>query len=711
MSDIYAEKIGQVINNPQGNVEQHIHKYPAQSALPDSIPVTNGFVGRADYLNELREFYQKGSRAFVLHGIGGVGKSATALRFAGEIAGEYAAKIFVDMKGLQSPISTRDARLNIVRQFDRTIPPDISDAEIESIYVSKVQNQPTLFVLDNADGEAQIAPLLIVKDACFIVSSKNNFALTDGETKRLGAMSPEDAKELLFSIAGEEKFEGRADELAEMAGYLPMALKPLAKLLKRRFKTIAGILRDYADKKKRLEIIDHDHNNLSVEASFALSYDALPPEMQQYWRRLSVFPADFEKQAASTVFGTEFEDGWTILQQLYDYSLIEEDSTSTNEQPRFNLHDLAREFASNYLSEDERFQVQLRFALYYSSVLMNAQIMQEERRENYYVAALKLIDSEWINITTGQKWATEFAENDDNAAKLCTEYCGYARYFIVLRLHPRTDINWLEAGLMAARKLKARRSEGSILGNLASGYHNLGFYREAVDYYEQALPICREVGDKISESVNLGNIGSIYCIFGDYQKAIDYQQQSLKIKREIKDRFGESNGLNNLGFSYRVLRNYRQAIECFEQSLLMCREVRNRLGEGNALGNLGVIYSDFRAYQAAIDYHEQALLIACELGNRSSESKHLSNLGTAYCNLGEFNKAIEYQEQSLLISRAIGDRLSEGGTLGDMGLPYYNLGEKDMACRLWREAVTILEAIEASDARFFRQYIEEYCKD
>ena len=52
------------------------------NSLPNSISLISGFVGRKDYLDDLRESYQNGTRCFVLHGIGGVGKTSLALEFA-----------------------------------------------------------------------------------------------------------------------------------------------------------------------------------------------------------------------------------------------------------------------------------------------------------------------------------------------------------------------------------------------------------------------------------------------------------------------------------------------------------------------------------------------------------------------------------------------------------------------------------------------------
>jgi tetratricopeptide (TPR) repeat protein len=692
------------------NVEEGV--FDDEQDFPNSIPQIKNFVGREDYLKQLRGLYADGERSFVLHGTGGVGKTATTLKFAGEIAGEYRAKIFVKMQVAgENPLSATDAMFNVVQLFEPQTPADISQSQIEGLFLSFVQRQPTLIILDNAESEAQVAPLINAENACVLVSSRNDIQLTSGKTIRLPAMSSEDAEALLFKIAGKEKFEGRAGELSELAGYLPMALKPLAKLLKKEFMTIARILQDYADKKNLLKVKDAEHADLSVEASFALSYDALTDEQKRCWRSLAVFPADFESNAASAVFGLEFADGWNILEQLYDYSLIEKDAKSTADQPRFILHDLARVFADTKLSDEERFNAQFLFAKYFASILQTAEKMQWNNEENYYINALKLIDAEWSNITTGQKWTANQAEQNDEAARFCKDYSGYARGFIRLRLLPREDIDWQESSLTAARKLNNHQDEGSSLGELGSAYYNLGEYRKAIEYFEQHLEISREINNRLGEGNSLSGLGTVYNSLGEYRKAIEYHEQSLEIYREIGFRLEEGASLGNMGMAYSNLGEYRKAIEYYEQHLEISREFGYRLGEGNSLICLGSAYSDLGEYRKAIEYYEQALKIYREIGDRSGEGNSLGNLGTVYSGLGEYRKAIEYHKQHLEISREISFRLGEGNSLGNLGSVYFNLGEKEKACGLWREAVIIFEAIESPNADIFQQAIEDYCED
>ena len=91
-------------------------------------------------------------------------------------------------------------------------------------------------------------------------------------------------RELLLEIAG--RIGNRADSLAKLCGYLPLALRNAASALaERKDINVADYERRLSDKKVRLELVD---------ASFSLSYDLLRPLRRKHWCRLSVFPGDFD---------------------------------------------------------------------------------------------------------------------------------------------------------------------------------------------------------------------------------------------------------------------------------------------------------------------------------------------------------------------------------------------------------------------------------
>jgi len=720
------------------------HRGETTATLPDTIPATFNFIGNEKYLETLHTLYAKGIRLFNLYGAGGVGKTSLAVRFAGEIAASFKAKIFIEIPAGEKKYSWRDAMTDIVRKFEFQIFADIPDEKLVIAFTKFVEAQNTLIVLDNAEQKDSVEPLLAAA-ACFIVTSREPLALPDGESLEILKMSPDDAQHLFSVVAGGDFSAGELNEWAEIADYKPMALKLLASNPAVDLPEATASIKKFRDEKAASPERESPHENTAVEAALEITYRNLSGELQKSLRCLSVFPADFDEPAMRSIL--RIKAGWTYetRKQLAEYGLLEINA----ETSRLSMHNLVRSFADMKLSGDERFETYFSFSEYYASILIDADKMQTERDENYYSAILRILDSEWHNIAAGQKWAADFIEANKRAAELCIDYAGYARNFVTLRLSPQQDIEWLECGLKAARLLNDRTFEGSVLGSLGNAYDRLGKYEKAIDYHEQSLEIKRETGNRLGEGLSYGNLGLTYDRLGDYDKAIKYHNQALNIAREIGDRYGESVSLGNLGFTYHSLGEPLKAIEYDEEYLKISREIGNRYGEGASLGNLGIAYGALREYEKAIDYFEKALVIAGEIGNLAGESSSLSNLGAVYemqgkydeakkyhtqalkifretnnllgesnClgNLGnvydsleDYHEAIKHYNQALEIARKIGYRYGEGAVLGILGNVYKTLGETEKACEFWRAALNILKDIKSSDAKDYQQKLDEFC--
>src|SRR6266702_3596473 len=136
----------------------------------------------------------------------------------------------------------------------------------------------------------------------------------------------------------------------------------------------------------------------------------------------------------------------------------------------------------------------LRHAAYYEGVLhrANQDYLQGEEAVG---RGLALFDLERANVVAGQGWAAKVAETDDEAAQLCIDYPIGGEYVLDLRERPRVRIRWLEAALIAARRLMQRGAQGFLLNNLGEAYAALGEAGKAIEFYEQALVIFRECGE------------------------------------------------------------------------------------------------------------------------------------------------------------------------------------------------------------------------
>lgn len=514
--------------------------------------------------------------------------------------------------------------------------------------------------------------------------------------KDLDTLNAADARELLVKIA--PRIETQADEITALCGHLPLALRlAAAAMVKYRNLTPADYVRRLRDRQERLQLID---------ASLSLSYELLRGELRERWRWLAVFPETFDGYAAAAVWEVEVDQAKYILGELMAVSLVDWNETSD----RYGLHDLARLFADEKFSIEERVVGHKRFATHYRDVLGAAKELYKEGGDSL-LRGLALFDLEWGNIQAGHHWVTAQADAADaDVVRLGMTYPDAGAHILDLRQDSRERIRWLEIALAAAQRLKDRQFEGATLGNLGLAYKNLRETRRAIQFEEQALLIVREIGDRRGEGSVLGNLGLAYENLGETRRAIQFLEQRLTIAREIGDRRGEGNALGNLGLAYKNLGETHRAIQFSEQALLIDRELGDRRGEGVDLGNLGNAYTILGETHRAIQFYEQALLIDREIGDRRGEGVDLGNLGVAYANLGETRRAIQFFEQQLEIVREISDRRGEGNALWNMSLVLNQLGERIQAILHAQQALAIYEQIEDPNAEKVRPQLAAWRK-
>ncbi|MDQ3255838.1 MAG: hypothetical protein M3R15_18405, partial [Acidobacteriota bacterium] len=463
----------------------------AQARLNQLPSPPHDFTGRKAELDDLRQALRHGG--VTVSGMGGVGKTALALKLAHEFKDQYAdAQIDLDLKGVgPQPLSHAEVMWHVVSSFDPKMQrPD--DDQLPASYHSLLNDNRVLLFYDNAKNAAQIAPLLPPEHCLLLVTSRKHFTLRGMFDKNLDEMTGADAKKLLLKI--EPRIGEHAAVMAEQCGYLPIALCAAASALRaKRSLSPEDYLERLRDKKERLKLHD-EVRELTVEACFSLSYELLDEELQRRWRMLAIFPTSFDAPAAATVWQVDVEAAKDALAELEEYSLLEWEETAR----RYSLHDLARDFADTRLSTAEREQAGLHHAAHYLQILSTAGDLYEKGNEAI-AEGLSLFDNERVNIEAGQEWAATRFPGDEQAAQLCNEYPNAGVDVIDLRQHPRDFIRWLESALLAARKLRNRQSEGNRLGNLGNAYRDLGEVRTAIDYCEQALAISREIGDRRGE--------------------------------------------------------------------------------------------------------------------------------------------------------------------------------------------------------------------
>jgi tetratricopeptide (TPR) repeat protein len=628
------------------------------NSLHQLTPPVSDFTGREAKLDELRKKVKQGGVAITgVRGMGGAGKTELARRLAAELKADYPdAQFELDLKGVSPrPLSPADVLSAILRCFRPTAQLPERVEELAALHRQTLDGQRVLLLLDNAKDARQIAPLLPPPAGCLVlVTSRQHFALPGLDPVNLGVMEPPEARALLLKIA--PRIGPEAAALAETCGLLPLALRLAGSFLAVNEHTApANYVRQLHDSRQRLRLLDKAQKitdeDLGLEASFTLSFQQLPPEQQQRFTQLAVFPQNFDRAAVAAVWAVAESAASDVLDRLLQLSLLE----WNQETQRFELHDLLREFVRNQAKPEELDAAKQRHAEHFIQVAYGANGLYTKGEANV-LAGLALFDREQGHLEAAFDWLE--SRGDKESAPLVVSLVDSVANTSDLRFHPRQRIRWLEAQAKAARLAGNRSGEGAALGNLGGAYYILGEARKAIEFHEQALVVAREVGERRAEGNHLGNLGLACTDLGEARKAIEFYEKALVIFRGIGD----------------------------------------RRAEGAALGNLGNAYADLGEARKAIEFYEKALAIDRELGDRRAEEAVLNNLANAYVDLGEARKAIEFYEQLLVIKREVGDRRGEGNDLWDSADKLWNLRERAQAIARAVAALRIYEAIEDPNA-------------
>ena len=729
------------VANPRAYARFEDRLFDAVSARGASAPVLPlpadlaDFAGRDPQIDLiLTRLEQEGAVPIVgIHGMGGIGKTALAVRVAHRLIGRgrgVDAQLIIGLKGTDpapvDPAEALESLLNAVLGPDAGRPRDLGT--LAALWREAIHGKDAILILDNAADAAQVRSLLPGSQSCAVlVTSRQRFVLPGAGRLDLDSMQPGEARTMLQELAPHLD-AGEADTIVELCGRLPLALRVAGNYMSLNDDVApavyAGMLEGQRTRLARLR--DPDDPDLDVAAAIFLSVLQLDGVLKRAWTLLSLFQAPFDLPAAAALWGemrelqpvrpaaladdlwAELQEGegfdpeeWdddrmSALQQLigmlagpFDSRLsldpLDKDRTREylqalrnrsllsydRESGRYLQHDLVRLAASRDLETVEEQVVEAAWL----RLARHYEGVARSAKELYkqggegVLEGMARFDLEWPHIRAGQAWAALRAGDGGEAAWLCSDYPDAAAVLLSLRLHPRDWIAWLEAATRAARRLGDRQAEGIHLGSLGLAYKNLGELQWAAEYYQQALEIARQIGDQRNAGTHLGNLGNVYLLRGETA----------------------------------------EAIECFEQALAIAREIGRKTGdrrpEMEPLGSLSNAYARLGELDKALEQYMELLQIARDAGDLLNEGHSLGNVGIVLFAAGEIDRAADSFQQALDIARQLGDRNSEGTWLVNLGRIYREQGEVARARDCWRQALDIFEAIEDPRAKDVHRFL------
>ncbi|HEV7890078.1 MAG TPA: tetratricopeptide repeat protein [Pyrinomonadaceae bacterium] len=245
-----------------------------------------------------------------------------------------------------------------------------------------------------------------------------------------------------------------------------------------------------------------------------------------------------------------------------------------------------------------------------------------------------------------------------------------------------------------------------LLHNFGILVQNRGDYDRALEHYDRSLKIAEGLGNRSGVASSLHQIGIIGQERGDYDKALEHYDRSLKILEELGDRAGVARSLHQIGNIHFLRGDYDKALEHYDRSLKIAEGLGNRSGVADSFHQIGMIHQNRGDYGKALEHYDRSLKIREGLGARSGVASSLHQIGMIHQKRGDYGKALEHYDRSLKIAGEVGDRFGVASSLGQIGKLLTDTEHYAEAVRKLLSALTIFLELESPNAGIAINYLK-----
>jgi hypothetical protein len=322
---------------------------------PAQLPLGSAtFVGRRQALINATQVIGLTGRVKVplmISGPIGAGKTAFALRLAGDLATEFPdGQLYADLStygpGSPSPDGIMRGFLRALGVPAGLVPEDW--IQRVGLYRSLLAERRLFVLLENACDEGQIRPLLGPSPhSQFVVTSTARLFGLDGMHRiDLDAFTRQESMALIGRLTGPERVQAEseaADAVAGLCGDLPLAVNIIGRKIAARpewtIRYAAGLLADRDRLMDSLSVGD-----VSVRDRFTSAYRLLPAVCQRAIKQLGLNGARWVTAIGlATTLGTSTESADELLESLVDAGLL----TRANAAGRYCISTLVSVFAAS----------------------------------------------------------------------------------------------------------------------------------------------------------------------------------------------------------------------------------------------------------------------------------------------------------------------------------------------------------------------------
>ena len=629
-------------------------------AAPRSILANDSsFIGRDLELSEIAHLLSKPDcRLLTLLGMGGIGKSRTALQAAEELKSRYPDGVYVvGLEPITNPTGIPSQLANRLR-----VSLQGKDSPLEQVKRA-IGDKAMFIVLDNfehlMDGVSVVSDLL---DACpnldILVTSRERLMLEQEWLLPLEGLSFPDAEVSLedaLRFDAMKLFVERAQRMrpnysldeADLSAVLnicqlvegsPLGIELAAVWV--RAMPVAEIAKEI---EQSLDFLESAHRNVkdrhqSLRATFEYSWKLLSSAEQDVLKKLSVFRGGFKKAAASHVAGASI----AILAALVDKSLLRMTLAG-----RYERHPLIYQFTQDKLAQDERleFTTQAKHASYFHAYLKEAEGRLETRQVK---AVLAEMDDELDNLRVAWQWMID----QKDALKLRESSTALHRYFDTRALS-HEGLAWFEQMLDALNPDHPEHLSalGYAMQQQARFLFRQGRFDASHEKIDAALPLLKTANDTKGRIAAYSLLSHVSHYVADSISALEACEKALSLARTLGNKTPLIHALNALGNAYTSI-DLTTARGYYEEALALCREIDSPSITVIILANLGggYLYLGGDTLPQGRDYLEESLALARDLAFKATVVENLHDLGYIYIELDDIERAYAYcQEAAALL--------------------------------------------------------------
>jgi predicted ATPase/DNA-binding CsgD family transcriptional regulator len=535
------------------------------------------FVGRSRDLERVRDALGR-YRLVTLRGVGGVGKTRLALH-----VGAAARRSFEDGVWLAELSSLRNTEL-LARTVAAALGvPDQGAGDPLDLLADYLADRHLLLVLDTCehlvDGCALLSEVLLRSAPRLRILATSREPLdVMGEQALLVAPLDTPADDADTMTDAVRLFVDRAE--AMVPGFaLTSANKPAVARLCRRLDGIPLALELAAVRLRTMSIdqvvarIDDrfrflgtarssENRHQTLRAAVDWSYELCTDEERRLWARLSVFPGDFDLEAAESIC----ETGVDVLGRLVDKSIVlcEQDGR------RYRLLDTMREYGAEQLAE--RDELNRRHATYYLDLAGQAAHFGPDQ-----VRWLTRLQQETHNLRVAMDYCYRTPGEQDNGLRLTvllrhywlvrglftegrrwhdlalaldrrTPDGAWARYGAAVLAIQQGDFGAADPLLDQAAELAAELSDEHLAAQVLTGrgmaLFHAGDLEGGITWFERAVAAQAKIGYAEPFALSVySRLATAFFLSGETDRAIGLCERALRLSDELGDAWSQGTAL------------------------------------------------------------------------------------------------------------------------------------------------------------------------